>query len=469
MEITKNAFSEWFKSSNQQIAGNAMRVQWTALLENQTPFFSEDELWAENEKLTSSSLCFALRMKPVLVFAAIEMLKQRLSNGKYVPFDIWPELMNLASYLLKNSEDKIAIRDFVALQKFEGQQLNHMIASALRCVDKMPEWQETALKWIDQVLPDEDFCVMIQRFLSEWGRLDEYSNILMVAAFDKILPQCAPSMIEALTKVPGPYRYDLSLGLLKKYFNSQPMDVVRAIAICFEKDKDVVLQQKLLDGIFNFFYKREQMLSLDVALVFVEGIRHFLIDHWADNCFKFGNFWEKFQYAPEFFVIIRSAVKSDWNLIAFDKGSQDPLAKLKTPLHMLCYLPVVNRADLCVLLLKVIASSRNETKNLACRILMENEDFFQFSEGFDDYQSQLEEILRGVYSLSYELKLLASAITNALVLGGEEVKNVALLYDFVKSKDLNVPALEERYGQKVQELLAQRSYEKEVLDYLLKH
>ena len=470
MEISKNVFSEWFKSSNQQIAGNAMRVQWTALLENNNPFFSEDELWNVDAKSAAENLSFVVKFKPALLPKVIQMLDQRLAEEKQLPCEIWPELMNLATYLLKNSDDKTAIHDFVAKQHFSGQELFMVIDSALRCVDKMPEWQGVALLWMMFVKPDVNFCIVIQKFLTEWGRLDEYSNTLIVAAFDKLLPEWAPLMIEALTNVPGPYRFDLSLCLFKKYFDEQPREVTKAVVKCFDKDSDVELQQKLLDGIFNFLNLKDRKLELSNALIFVEGIKNFLVDHWADNCFKFGNFWDKLHYAPEVFDIIRGALKNDWNFVAFDKGSKDPLAKLKTPMHMLCYLPVVNRADLCILLLKAASRGKNEVKNLACRILVEKEDFLQFADSFDAYQSQLEEIiLQDGYPISYEINLFVSAIANALVKYGQEVQNVATLYDFIQVRGLKVPALEECYGKQVEELLNQRSYEKEVLDYLLKH
>lgn len=470
MEISKSVFRKWFDSQNQQISGNAMRIQWTALLENTNPFFSEDELWNEKAELATSGLCFAINMKPKLLAPAIQMIQTRLSEDKYVPFEIWPDLIGLSAYQLKNVEDRLKVRDFVLTQTFDSQELFQMIASVLRCVDRMPEWLKCGMTWIAQVSPSEDFGLKVHDFLTSWGRLDEYSNALVMSAFDKILPEQAPMMIRALTHVPGPYRFDLSLCLLKKYFNDQPMDVVKAIVGCFEKDSDVVLQQKLLDGIFNFFNKREQNVDINVALVFIDGISQFLLEHWAENCFKFGNFWDEFHYAPEVFDIIRGALKNDWNFVAFDKGSKDPLAKLKTPIHMLCYLPVVNRADLCLLLLKAVSRGKTEVKNLACRILMEKEDFLQFTDSFDAYQCQLEEIiLQDGYPISYEINLFVSAIANALVKYGSEVKSVAKLYDFIQVRGLKVPALNERYGQQVEELVRKRSYEKEVLDYLLKH
>lgn len=471
MEITKQEFTKWFQSANLQIAGNAMRIQWTSLLEKQNPLFSEDELWNINGVLAAENLGFAVKTRPELLYPAIKMLQQRLIDEKKLPFEIWTVLMNLASYLLKNSDDKIVIRDFVALQKFEGQELNQMIATALRCVDQMPEWQDVALKWISQVEPDVNFCIVVQKFLTEWGRLDEYSNTLIVAAFDRLLPEWAPLMIKALTNVPGPYRFDLSLCLLKKYFNNQPMEVVKAIIPCFEKDSDVVLQQKLLDGIFNFFNRKEQKLELNVAEVFVAGVSQFLLSHWADNCFKFGNFWDKFHDAPEIFDIIRASLKDDLNFVFFNKGSDDKLAKLKTPLHMLCYLPVVNRIDLCILLLKVISRGENESRNLACQILVEKEYSLQFTpnDNVDDYYQELSKLLSYSHPVSYEMKLLVSAVVNALVTSGAEVKDVEKLYDFVQSYGLKVPALEERYSDDIKALLQQRQYEKEVLDYLLKH
>ena len=469
MEITKNAFSEWFKSSNQQISGNAMRIQWTALLENNNPFFSEDELWNEKADLATSSLCFAINMKPKLLPLAIQMIQTRLSEKKYVPFNIWSDLVGLSSYQLKNVEDRLKIRDFVLTQNFDSQEQLQMIASVLRCVDRMPEWLKCGMKWITEVSPSEALGAMVYDFLTSWGRLDEYSNTLVMSAFDKILPEQAPMMIIALTYVPGPYRFDLSLFLLKKYFNDQPMDVVKAVVGCFGTDSDVVLQQKLLDGIFNFFNKREQNIDMNVALVFIDGISQFLIEHWAENCFKFGNFWDKFHDAPEIFEIIRTALKNDTNFVMFDGGSKDKLAKLKTPLHMLCYLPVVSRVDLCLLLLKAISRGDAESRNLACQILVEKEYSLHFVAGFDDYYQQLNDIFRDGYPISYEIKLFAGAIVNALVKDGPDVKDIALLYDFVSMRELKVPALNERYGKEIENLLQLRQEEKEALDYLLKH
>ncbi len=469
MEISKSVFRKWFDSQNQQISGNAMRIQWTVLLENTNPFFSEDELWNEKAELATSGLCFAINMKPNLLAPAIQMLQTRLSEKKYVPFDIWSALVSLSAYQLKNVEDRIKVRDFVLTQTFDSQELFQMIASVLRCVDRMPEWLKCGMTWIDQVPPSEALGSIVYDFLTSWGRLDEYSNALVMSAFDKILPEQAPMMIIALTYVPGPYRFDLSLFLLKKYFNDQPMDVVKAVVGCFGTDSDVVLQQKLLDGIFNFFNKREQNVDINVALVFIDGISQFLLEHWAENCFKFGNFWDKFHDAPEIFEIIRAALKNDTNFVMFDRGSQDKLAKLKTPLHMLCYLPIIERVDLCLLLLKAISRGDAESRNLACQILVEKEDSLHFVTGFDDYYKQLSDIWRDGYPISYEIKLFAGAIVNALVKDGPDVKDVALLYDFVNMRDLKVPALNERYEKEIENLLQQRKYEKEVLDYLLKH
>ena len=471
MEVTKNAFNEWFKSSNQQIAGNAMRVQWTALLEDNNPFFSEDELWNIDSVLAAESLCFAINMKPKLLSLALQMIQTRLYEKKYVPFDIWSDLIGLSSYQLKTVEDRLKIRDFVLAQNFDGQEKFQMIASALRCVDRMPEWLKCGMKWVAEVSPSETLGSVLYDFLTSWGRLDEYSNTLVMSAFDKILPEQAPMMILASTFVPGPYRFDLSLYLLKKYFNDQPMEVVRAIIPCFGTDSDVVLQQKLLDGIFNFFNKREQNIALNVALVFIQGISKFLLEHWAENCFKFGNFWDKFHNAPEIFAIIRYALNDDMNFVMFDRGSQDKLAKLKTPLYMLCYLPVVNRVDLCILLLKAISRGDAESRNLACQILVEKEYSLQFApdDNIDDYYQELSELLSDSYPVSYELRLFVSAIVNALVTTGAEVKNVEKLYDFVKMRELKVPALDECYSDEVKALLQRRQDEKEVLDYLLKH
>ena len=469
MEITKKSFSEWFKSHNAQIAGNAMRVQWTALLENNNPFFSEDELWHLSPDIAVEGLIFALQRKPKLIKPALDLLQKRLSAAQALPFCLWSQLMNFASFWVENPDDKILIRDFVAKQHFDAQELNHMIDSALRCVDRMPEWQGSALTWIMLATPDAKFGSVIQRFLTEWGRLDECSNSLVFAAFDRILPEWAPLMIGALTNVPGAYRYDLSKYLFKKYFDNQPEEMTKAIIKCFDKDSDVDLQQKLLDGIFNFLNLKERKVELSTALVFVDGIKGFLINHWAENCFKFGNFWDKFYDAPEIFDIVRRALKNDDNFVLFKKGSEDKLAKLKTPMHMLCYLPVVNRVDLCLLLLRAVFRAQGETKDLACRILLEKEDSLQFDERFENILPKLEEILRFSYPISYEMKLFVSAITNALVKYGAKIQNFELLYDFVKSKELNVPAMEERYYKEIEALLRQRSYEKEVLDYLQKH
>lgn len=469
MEVSKQEMANWLVSENAQIASLAMRNQWMAILEENSALFSADELWQKNPSQAASGLCLAVKKNENLIYPMLRMLESELLKGKIFPFCIWENLMTLASYHLDKIEDKILIRDFVSSQKFEGQELYEIIGSALRCIDRMPEWYDCAERWISQVSPDVNFCIIIQKFLTEWGRLDEYSNKLIVSAFDKLLPEWAPLMIGALNNVPGPYRYAMSLDVFKKYFDKQSDAVIKAIVKCFDEDRDVELQQKLLDNIFNFFNSEDCKIFLSSALIFVHGIKNFLLNHWADNCFKFGNFWEKFHYAPEIFDIIRVALKNDLNFVLFDKGSDDKLAKLKTPLHMLCYLPVVERIDLCLLLLLAVSRCRGENKDLACQILMEKEDFLQFNNSFDAYYKQLDVIFRDSYPVSFEIKLFTGAIVNALVKSGSTVKNFALLYDFVKQRELNVPALEECFGKEIDALLKQRNYEKEVLDYLLKN
>ena len=469
MEISKSSFRRWFGYQNLQIAGNAMRVQWTALLENNNPFFSEDELWEINPKLAAESLCLSVYRHSELLPAVIAMLQRRLSEGKQLPFQMWLELLNLASYLLKGAEDKYAILDFVAQQKFEESDLWNIIDSALRCVDRMPEWKEVALKWIDQVEPDVNFCIVVQKFLIDWGRLDEHSNKLIISAFDNLLPDWAPLMIKSLTNVPGPYRYDMSLFLLKKYFSSQSEELIKAIIGCFDKDSDVILQQKLLNGIFDLLNQSDCQASLSTIIIFIDGIKFFLKAHWADNCFKFAKLWDKYHDAPEIFDAVRSAFNNDEEFIWFDKGSKDPLAKLKTPFHMLCYLPVVNRVDLCLILLRAVDLGDRENKDLACHILIEHENSLQFDACFDDYVKELTDILHGQFSINYEMSIFASAIVNSLVKYGPEVKDIERLYGFVSAQRLNVPAMYERYGHEIDYMLQQRKAEKEILDYLLKH
>ncbi len=471
MEITKQEMANWLVSENAQIASLAMKNQWMAILEENPSLFSEDELWQKNPSQSASGLCLAVKKNETLVYPMIRLLEGRLIAGKQLPFCVWVELMSLSSYHLDKIEDKILIRNFVSSQKFEGQELYEIIGSALRCIDRMPEWHDCAERWISQVSPDVNFCIIVQRFLTEWGRLAECSNDLIVSAFDKLLPEWAPLMIGALNNVPGPYRYAMSFDVFKKYFNQQSEEVIKAIVKCFDEDRDVDLQQKLLDNIFNFFNSEDCEIYLSSALIFVEGIKNFLLHHWGNNCFKFSLFWEKFHYAPEFFDIIRAALKNDLNFVMFDKGSNDKLAKLKTPLHMLCYMPVVERIDLCLLLLKAVSRGDSESHNLAARILVEKEDFLQFDKALDfkTYYKQLEEIVRDSCPISYEIRLFASAILNAMVKSGAKIEDFALLYDFIKMRDLSVPALYELYPKEIDDLLYKRRYESEILDYLLKN
>ena len=246
MEISKQEFAKWFKSENVQIASFAMRNQWLDLLEGKTPFFSEDELWKTDADLASKGLRLALLAKPKLVPIAIQMLRKNLSEGKYLPFGVWLYLMHLAVYDLKRLDNgKILLKDLIAEQSFSGTELLDMIGSVLRSVDQMPEFLDCGKKWIEQAVSDVNFCIVIQKFLKEWGRLDECSNELILLAFSKLLPEWAPLMIEALNNVSGPYRYDLSLSLFKIYFKEQPLQVTKAVVACFKEDTgDEELKQK---------------------------------------------------------------------------------------------------------------------------------------------------------------------------------------------------------------------------------
>lgn len=468
MEISKQEFVKWFKSENQQIAANAMQNQWMAWLQNQNPFFSEDELWNENVEVVISGLYLAIQKQPALLNSVILMLQQRVSEKKYLPFDIWPALVSLATYRLKNVDDRLKIRDFVLNQNFDNQELLKMIASVLRCVDRMPEWLKCGMKWMAQVESDVNFCIVLQSFLNEWGRLEEASDELMSLAFDKILPEWAPLMIKSLTNIPGPYRFDLSLCLLKKYFDKQDEEMVKSIVVCFAKDSDVDLQQNFLDGIFDFF-NSDIEVKPSVARIFVEGIERFLMAHWGANSIKFERFWHKLNYAPEIFYIIRSSFKNDLNLVLFNKGLKGGDAKLKTPLYMLQYLPFFHNIDLCLLLLQAVSKATGDNRIFACKILTEKEILFHFKESFDDYASRLGKFLQEEYPVNYEVKHFVEAITNALVKYGAEVKNVPLLYDFVKNQNLHVEAMNKCYQKEIETLLQKRSYEREVLNFLLKN
>ncbi len=469
MEISKKEFEKWFNSNNQQIATLAMKNQWQELLSGQSAFFSPEELWKNYSTLSAEGFCLAVQLKPSLLLAAIAELRQRLSKGDFLPFDLWPKLMSLASYHLYDVEQKIFIRDFVAEQHFEDSELFAMIDSALRCVDRMPEWLDCASSWINQVSPNEEFCVRIKEFLLSWGRLENPSNLLVAQAFKKLSPEWAPLMIKALNNIPGPYRYDLSLSLFENYFADNQQDLVKSILLSFERDTNVALQQKLLDGIFNFFNTYKQPITLEIALLFVDGIKKFLIDHWAENCSKFSKFWDKFYDAPEMFALIRSAFGNDLAFVNFDKGPRDNAEKLKTPLYMLCYLPIIENADLCMLLLKVIEYGDQESRNLACNILAGKEDFLQLNASFDVYSSELSAAMQHGYPVSYEMKFFVSAITNSLVKFGPQLNNIEPLYNFVQSKKLNVPALNERYEEEIAQLEEQNRYDTEVLNYLHQH
>ena len=466
MEISKSAFEKWLKSENSQIADNAMRIQWTALLEKQNPFFSEDELWAIDENLAAQGLCFALRIKPELVSSALDMLQRRLSDEKKLPVQIWPELMNLASYLLKNPKDKLLVWDFVVQQSFGEKELLVMVDSALRCVDKMPEWLGIAIKWLDKIQPSSNFCIILKTFLIKKGFLEKQSNFLMLAALDKILPEWAPLLIETLNRVPDPYRYDLSLFLFREHFDKQPEQIVKAMTECFAQKQNECLLQNQLDGLFEVFISKKQSSLLD-GVIFLSRVKNFLLAHWADNCVKFEKFWVKFGKSPEMFDVLYGA--DDANYAVLEVASKNDDARLKTPLHMLCDMPIVGRTKWCILLLKFIARGNEENQKLACRILLENSDNLKLEESFDAYYPQLEKILRDGYPVLPEVKFGVNVIANSLLRFGPKVKDVGAVYDFVQTYDLLIPALETCYGSDILALLQKKREERKALDYLLKH
>lgn len=450
---TKENFKNWLASDNRQIRLYALRYQWIKLAKKQDPLFFLSELISYPDAPEAFSM--ALELRPEILPTVVELL----AEAEKISVEYFARLVYFSTQQEKYIPD---IKKVVTAQKFFGTDLNNIIYTILCSVDRTPEWLETGLVFVDKVEPNVNYCVMLSQFLSKWGRFDEASNEMVTAAFEKILPEWAPLLTSALTTVSGRYRFDLSLSLFKKYYSLEEM---KAIVECFHSDESAELKQFLLNGMFNYLNAMpKEQIGDEAARVFVENIAPFLIAHWEDNCFKFFRFWEKFNYCPSFFQSVRRAFGSDEKLAQFNTPSKDPLVNLKSPLHMLCYLPLMQDLDLCMLLLNIYAYGNKENQNLVAKIWMKNESGLCCAGSFEKVKNELQQLLD--YAKSHEMTSFVSNLLNSLILNGEEVEDVEALSHFIKDNDLRVYALQEVYGRKLDEINANFRKEGEILRFL---
>lgn len=466
MEKNKNEFEKWFCSKNQQIACLAMRYQWIALFSNNQALFTEDELWNKNQSVALSGLIMTIKHSPELLPQILTMLKRRLQDEKPLPEDIWTDLIGCASFQLKNFDQQKMIFDFVAEQNFNDEVLLKVINSILVCIERMPMWESIAFQCLEQVSFDENVYLLLKDFLKNEKQLNAYNYKMILFSFYRISEEQVPEFIRCLVSVPCSYRYTLAFLLFKTHFAKLNTKLIEAITTCFARDGNVVLQQNLLSKMFSFFIGQEENIDLKVACCFIESVKSFLIRHWENNCIDFEKLWKRYNNCLEFFNICRSAYQSDRNFVlSCESNILNPLFQLKTPLHMLLYLQIVDNADLCVLLLHAFSFGSHEAMDLAKRILAENEHCLKLHASFDEYKPKLSEAMK-VYGSDYEFKLFSSAIVNSMVEFGPQLEDISELYDFVQYKSLNVPALYKRYEKEVKELVLERQYEREVLDFL---
>lgn len=470
MKKNRFEFEKWFDSDNLQIASLAMQYQWKAILSGNQAFFTEDELWEKENRnrIVISGLILAVRQNPDLLPQALDILKKRLNNNKKLPTFVWSELINGASFLLKEEEHKKMILDFVMQQNFNQDELPDVIGSLLICLDKMPLWYNFAFTCINHVSSNREIALLLLVFLQRNRKLEDPSHKLLLNCVEKISAEDAPELIDCLLKTPCSNRYDVALSLFKHHFEKKDLELrIKAICSVFQNEGNLMLQQKLLTGLFFFFTHYEGEIDAKYTYLLVDGAKMFLIKHWADNCYYLGKFWYKFHDDPEFFMILRSALSNDTNLVLKSNwGSCTPLARLKSPLHMLSYIQIFNNTDFCILLLRAVAQGSVENKNLASKILVQNDHNLQCSGDVDAFLPVLQSIFNYEHPMGYEVKRFGSAILNSLIEFGS-VSNISELYDFVQCYNLDVPAFKERYDQELEELLAKRRYEREVLDFLL--
>ena len=495
---TRENFEQWFASENKKMRLCALRYQWIKVLKNQDPLFFLSELIPHSEAPEAFSM--ALDSHPEILPAALELLQNPktdpllVSLKKALPSSEALKLFMSGlglSFLLPKEEEAFVEKSLITatipeeyfarliyfstrhpetisvvknfLQNQEKRTdvwLSEVIYAILTSVDRTPEWLETGKAFVEEVKPNVSFCKMLVNFLSHWGRFDENSNELVTAAFEKILPEWAPQLTKVLTKVSGRYRFDLSLSLFKRYYSLEEM---KAIVECFHSNESSELKQFLLNSMFNYALSKETV-DKEAANVFIENIAPFLIVHWEENCFKFFRFWEKFNYCPDFFQSVRKAFGSDKEMGQFNMPSNDPLAMLKSPVHMLCYLPVAQELDLCMVVLRIYAYGNKENQNLVAKIWVKNESGLCCGGSFEQVKDELQQILND--AKGREIASFVSNLLNSIILNGEEVKDVEALSEFIKNNDLNVYALQEVYGKELDRLVANLRQETQIMRFL---